>query len=82
MVNVQDFLAAILGHWVSLMSGGIVIVALLLWERFRKNAPRIVWVIIVCLFLGVASFQAWNDEHTNVTKADGTIRDLTRQLSE
>jgi hypothetical protein len=40
-------------HWAALRTGRVVMAALLLWERFRQNAPRAVWVVLTAALLAI-----------------------------
>jgi hypothetical protein len=60
--NIPGFISAILSHWVSLMSGGVAVVGLGLWERFAGYAiPRYTYLIIILMFIVLACFLAWKD---------------------
>lgn len=54
---------AVLGQWVALMSGGIIIVLLALWERYKGYPiPRKFYLMIFAFFIPFAFFLAWRDQ--------------------
>lgn len=65
--SLHNFIRAVLSHWVGLMSGGVVIVALGVWERVAKqNVPLYLYLIITLLFVVLACFLAWKDAHNEM----------------
>jgi len=64
-MDVNDFLAALFGDWVALMSGigSVVLLVLSLTAFYNKPTPR--WIVIavaaICFFL--ASVRVWTTEH-------------------
>jgi hypothetical protein len=65
MPNLLDHLAAPgFGHWVSLMTGGAIALALVLYERITGAdvAPSIYWAIAAFTVLA-ATFKAWQEEY-------------------
>ncbi len=65
--NLPNFIRAVLSHWVGLMSGGVIIVALGIWERVAKqNVPLYLYLIITLLFIVLACFLAWKDAHNEM----------------
>jgi len=64
MDSLPQYLLALVDHWAALMTGGILIAILALFERARGQAVS--WrayllIAVVCFF--VASFLAWKDEN-------------------
>jgi hypothetical protein len=58
------FVGAVFGHWVSLMTGGAIALALVLYERITGGevALSIYWAIAAFTVLA-ATFMAWRDEY-------------------
>ena len=70
------FFWAVVRHWVSLMTGGAIALALLLYERITSAevALSIYWAIAAFTVLA-ATFMAWRDEH-------GVRETLQKQLDD
>ena len=61
------FVGAILHQWIILMSGGVVTVLVNVWERWKKTQVHFAkYIWIMALFIFLASFMAWKDEHIKV----------------
>jgi hypothetical protein len=61
----KGFLRAVGEHWVTLMSGGVIIVLIGLLERLiGRNVPLSVYLSIISLFVIIACFTAWKDERS------------------
>jgi hypothetical protein len=57
------YLNAVRKHWGSLVTGGVFIGGLGIWQGLGHSvAPWVYWLVAI-LGLAVASFFAWNDEH-------------------
>ena len=63
------FLSALRDQWLMLM-GGAMMLALTLYERFRRNAPGRLWLVLMTAFLMWAAFGAWREERAGRTAAD------------
>ena len=63
-VMIWRFICAVFRHWVSLMTGGAIVLALVLYERITGTevALSIYWAIAAFTVLA-ATFMAWRDEH-------------------
>ena len=62
--NAVAFLRAVKEHWLTLMSGGVITVALGIIERLSgKNVPLWAYAIIVLAFVVLACYLAFRDEH-------------------
>lgn len=57
------FLKAVVRHWVSLVTGGIVIALLWLWQGFGHIIPRLVYGVVAVGAVLVASYRAWRDQY-------------------
>ncbi len=58
------FIRRVLGHWVSLMTGELIVLLLVLYERISKTVvPISVYVVIAAFTLFVAAYMAWKDEY-------------------
>jgi len=64
MNSVTLFLWEVVTHWSGLMTGGIVIALLAMYEHWRGQSLRwgLFLVIATCAFIA-SSYFAWNDEH-------------------
>ena len=56
------FVKAVVEQWATLMTGGVIVAALAVWERFRRPVPRKLYAAIVISALIVAFYQTWADE--------------------
>jgi hypothetical protein len=61
------YLWAVLAHWQSYVTGGIVTATFTVWERLKKQSiPKRMYVIVFMVSAAfVACFYAWHDEHRN-----------------
>src|SRR5215217_6177665 len=73
--NALAFLRALKGHWLTLMSGGVITVALGIFERLSgKNLPLWVYAVIVLSFVVIASYLAFRDERQKAIGSDAAER--------
>jgi hypothetical protein len=73
--NALAFLRAVKGHWLTLMSGGVITVALGIFERLSgKNLPLWVYAVIVLSFVVIASYLAFRDERQKAIGTDAGER--------
>lgn len=65
MADLGLYLGSMFAHWMETF-GGVALLLFALYEKYRKKETpsRLFWVAALIL-LGVASFQAWKDEHHN-----------------
>lgn len=57
------FVRAIFSHWLTLMSGGLIIVAVGIYERATsRNVSWSIYVALICVLIVVSSFLAWRDK--------------------
>jgi hypothetical protein len=64
------FIFAVLTHWQSLVTGGIVIAAVNIYERKKKTTlPWQSYAFILGAFCLYSIFAAWQDEHHNTANA-------------
>jgi len=75
-LDVWEFIVAVLVQWASLLTGGIVVGAVVIYERFRKPLPRAVAIAAITLALFVAVFLPWREKHRALVVAAGSIADL------
>jgi hypothetical protein len=67
--NLIGFLRAVKSHWVSLVSGGTIIVLLGVIERLSgRNVPSWVYLVILGLFILMACYLAWRASQTELLK--------------
>jgi len=71
-----QFLIAVVRHWGALVTGGVVIGLLWLWQGTGHTVkPWVFWLVaVVALF--IASFKAWNDQFNAREAAEKTIQKL------
>jgi hypothetical protein len=74
------FLSAALSHWITLMSGGLITVALGIFERVTgRNIPLWVYVGIITGFAFSGCYLAWRDERI---KKNAIIQQLEHEIAE
>jgi len=82
MANEPDFrgfMRAVGKHWVALMSGGLITVALGLFERFSgKSVPLWAYAAVIVFFAFLACYLAWKD---TLVKAEVRIAELTDKVT-
>lgn len=79
------FIRAIINHWLVLMSGGIITVALGVFERFSgRNIPLWGYVTILASFVFLASFLAWREKVMELNKeaARNGLPEITGDITE
>jgi hypothetical protein len=75
----RAFLQAVKEHWIALMSGGVITVALGVFERFSgKNVPLWVYGFILIFFTFLACYLAWRDAEKARTQIN--VQDQKRQF--
>lgn len=73
--TVKGFLRAIIGHWITLIGGGVITGCLGLFERLSgKNIPVWAYVCILAVFVVMAAYMAWRD---SVNKHIKDVAELT-----
>ena len=61
------FARAIFSHWLTLMSGGIIIVAVGVYERATgANVSWSIYLTLICVLIVISSFLAWRDKSREV----------------
>lgn len=81
--SLWQFIKNVGHHWVALMSGGILIVSLGLFERFSgKNVPVEVYIAIIALIFCIAFYLAWRDERNSIIAIQKTIEDKEKVVSD
>lgn len=77
MKEVWRFVRLVAQHWVTLMSGGIVMVAIAFYERRSgRDAPFYVFLIIAFAFIVWACFLAWRDEYRKRLTAEQSVIEI------
>lgn len=65
MAEVLQFVLAVLGHWQAYVTGGVLTAGITVIERWRgKPFSWRVFAIFLTIFLLVAFFLTWHDEHS------------------
>jgi hypothetical protein len=83
MSEFRLFVRAVLSHWLTLMSGGAIIVLVGFYERAAgKNVSWSIYVSLVCVLVVIASFLAWRDKHRELVKEQSEIDRLKQELYE
>jgi hypothetical protein len=81
--SVWAFIRAVGRHWTTLMSGGVVTVALGILERFSgKNVPLLVYGFILVLFALMACYLAWRDSQKDRATLPDTDRKRREMIAE
>jgi hypothetical protein len=58
------FLVKIIAQYATLMTGGVIILGLLLLERWRrKPVPRKIFAVLAAVILVLAFYNVWRDEY-------------------
>jgi hypothetical protein len=80
MPHTWHFICAVAGHWVSLMTGGIIALALVLYERISgaEVLLSIYWAI-AAFTVFAATFLAWRDEYLGRERAEKQIKDREKR---
>jgi hypothetical protein len=69
ILDIKDFILAIVKHWYLLVSGGFVVFIIDLYQRFKgKSIPWRSYLIMLLMCLIVASFLVWRDERNEKNK--------------
>lgn len=69
MDELRLFVRAIFSHWLTLMSGGVIIVAVGIYERVAGgNVPWSIYLSLICALIVIASFLAWRDKSHEVNR--------------
>ena len=67
--NIIGFLRAVGSHWVSLMGGGIITVALGMYAYFSgRNIPPYIYIPVIIIFVFFGCYLAWRDSQTELVK--------------
>jgi hypothetical protein len=62
--SLPDFFSAVLGYWISIMTGSVIAAGLLLYEHYRGKTITWGWCVAIALLsLFVACTLAWVNEH-------------------
>jgi hypothetical protein len=82
-INLWQYIRAVTTHWVALMSGGAIIVALGLLERFSgRTVPTYVYVGVLILFIFIACYQAWRTERKRRIESESMLSQVKTELLE
>jgi hypothetical protein len=67
--SVLAFIQAVLHHWLTLMSGGLITVALGIFNYLSPwPVPKSVYVVIIVLFVVMACYLAWRDARNELAR--------------
>lgn len=70
MYSLWEFLRAVLRQWILLLSGGVLIVSLGIYERIsQKQIPLAYYERLLGVFFLIACYRAWLREHHRVRRA-------------
>lgn len=62
--DLREFIMAVAYHWSSLVTGGLIIGILSIWQGTGHPVPHSVYWVIAVISLFVAFFKAWRDERS------------------
>lgn len=80
MVTVLLFAKAVVKHWTALITGGIVIALLTLWQDTGHPVAYWVYWSVAVIALVIAFYRAWLDEHRNALRlAEELDRESAKQ---
>ncbi len=83
MADLNLFARAIFSHWLTLMSGGAIIVFVGIYERAAsRNVSWSIYVALVCVLIVVASFLAWRDKHREFLARHREVDALKQELAD
>lgn len=69
MDELRLFVRAIFSQWLTLMSGGVIIVAVGIYERVAGgNVSWSIYLSLICALVVIASFLAWRDRNHEVSE--------------
>jgi hypothetical protein len=61
---IVEFVRSVLSYWGSLLTGGILIASIWIWEHYRGEAvPWRLVALIAGLALATSTFMAWREQH-------------------
>lgn len=70
MCGLWEFLRAVFRQWILLLSGGVLIVSLGIYERFsHKQIPLTYYERLLGVFLLIGCYRAWLREHQSLRRA-------------
>jgi hypothetical protein len=82
MDELKLFARAIFSHWLTLMSGGVIIVAVGIFERVTsRNVSWSIYVTLICVLIVVSSFLAWRDKHNELLDKSLEANSLKQELA-
>jgi hypothetical protein len=82
MDELKLFGRAMLSHWLTLMSGGVIIVVLGIIERATgRNISWSIYIALICALIVIASFLAWQDKHRELIEKHGEVDALIQELA-
>lgn len=83
MDDLKQFAGAILSHWLTLMSGGVIIVAVGIYERAAgRNVSGAMYVALICVLIVIASFLAWRDKQRELVGKQNEGDALRQELAQ
>jgi hypothetical protein len=80
--DIGSYLWAVCAHWQALVTGGFVVALMNLYERWkRKDIPFRQYLVVVFVFLQVAFFMTWRDEHRHHLGAAAALHTIQDKLA-
>jgi hypothetical protein len=71
MSEAIQFLCAVVSHWATLVTGGVVMAAIYFWEKWKgKSINKKLIMSVFVVFLFWAFFLAWKEEHAGRQMAE------------
>jgi hypothetical protein len=72
------FIRGLIKNWQALLLGGVVAVALTLWQWFGSPLSRIWYGVILLLTFLAAAYLTWRTEYRRANKAESELEDLKK----
>lgn len=80
MDDLLKFLRSVLRHWVSLVTGSVLVAGLGVWEHVGQKALSAKYYVSVCVIAVVAAcYQAWLDEYRRDNGLEATVAALRHE---
>lgn len=82
-ISLWTFMREAASHWVALMSGGVVTVALGVFERLSgRNVPLWTYLSVLAFFLLLSFYLAWRDSRKAMSRLQSELSNVHEELKE
>lgn len=78
--RISRFIASVFEHWGALVTGGVFIGALSVWQNTGHSVRPLVYWAVAFVTLFIAFFRAWNDEVNAKEKALAQLANLEKTV--